>query len=388
MGTFQMLDTHNETFVGQIEGILTRRSCEILLHIIANPQFARLVKDMTLVVYPDHPASYEILTLVKALGALRNLRTLRCYGSPSSRYAFEEILEAVPQTLEHILYSTALPLDLTEHLPNLEYLEYRNITYYPEDVWVYNQLVSLEITSDNLDNPINIDFICHHCPELQELSVTGDIWAAVCLSLPPDTTFPKLQSLRLSCTERLSSDSAPKDSHFAALADFLRAHRGLRRLYLRFTNTGCGQIIMLLDIIQTFQNLDVLGIHTGNVMLTEKRLEDLVTRLPLTPKALQLSTAWSSSTGNHVAITMNALSAMPNLEFLHIYGTYSRLPFSPEELAMDLKGLRRVGLTRALWDIVRNGPEVEALKWPRWKIKFFAESDFDDPDDAWLFKYH
>jgi hypothetical protein len=79
---------------------------------------------------------------------------------------------------------------------------------------------------------------------------------------------------------------------------------------------------------------------------------------------------------------------MPNLKFLHIYGTVARLPFSPEELALELKGLTRVGLTRALWDIDRSGPEIQTFKWPRWKIKFFTESDFEDPDDAWLFKYH
>lgn len=85
---------------------------------------------------------------------------------------------------------------------------------------------------------------------------------------------------------------------------------------------------------------------------------------------------------------MDALSQMPNLTFLHIYGTEQRLPFSAEELANELHGLTRVALTRAIWDIDRTGQEIQTLKWPRWKIKFFAESDFHNPDDAWLYRYH
>lgn len=84
---------------------------------------------------------------------------------------------------------------------------------------------------------------------------------------------------------------------------------------------------------------------------------------------------------------MDALSVMPNLTFLHVYRTYMRLPLSAEELAIELKSLTMVGLTRALWDIDRTGPEIQVSKWPRWKVRFFAESDFQDPDAAWLFKY-
>lgn len=368
--------------------------------------------------------------MTKALGVLHNLRALRCYGSDLSKHAFEEILQAVPPTIERILYSTIISLDLTANLPNLECLEYRNTMYFPEDgasdlplsppppnntltnlnfhslihtrlkalaidavwvtripIWVYNQLVSLEINSDRLAHPINIDFICHHCPILEDLSATGEIWVGLCLSLPAETTFPRLQSLRLSC-EGFNGDGDPKAEHFAALSLFLRAHRNLRRLYLRFPDARWCQIRSLLGDIQAFRNLDALGIHAGSDALSEGDLEHLVTHIPLTPKALQLSMAWNTNTGSHVPIIMNALSALPNLQFLHIYGTYSRLPFSPEELALDLKGLRRVGLTRALWDIERNGSEFEGCKWPRWKIKFFSESDFDDADDAWLFKYH
>jgi hypothetical protein len=49
--------------------------------------------------------------------------------------------------------------------------------------------------------------------------------------------------------------------------------------------------------------------------------------------------------------------------------------------------LKLLGLTRGMRDIDRDGPEIQITKWPRWKTKFFVESDFQDPDFAWLVKY-
>lgn len=338
-------------------------------------------------------------------------------------------------------------LDVLDRLPNLNFLEYRNIIYYPEDgasdhiapptpsgntafaltftpslhnrlhalsldavwvdripVWVYNQLTVLEVSSENYEDPINLDFICHHCPILEELSITGDVLITVCLSLPREPTFPKLQSLRLSCE---MMGELPDDEHIETVSRFIQSHSNLRRLYLRFPDAAWFNIETLLADIRGLQRLEVLGLHTGADDLDEETLEMLLAYLPMSLKALQLAMSWNSSSGNHVPILvsqpslintrniadssrlqMNTLSGMSGLKFLHIYGTYMRLPLSAEELAMELKSLTMVGLTRALWDIDRTGPEIEVLKWPRWKVKFFAESDFHDPDDAWLFKYH
>lgn len=406
--------------------------------------------------------SYHLVTLTKAFGFLRNLRVLRCYGSYSSSERFQDILQAIPPSIEHILYSTCIvflihlshltymishiSLDITGSLPNLEYLEYRNVMYFLEDgtsniaffspapnytlknlkfnsvihtrlkalaidtvwmtwvpIWVYNQLISLEINNDNPLSPINVDFICHHCPILEDFSATGEILASFCLSLPQETTFPRLQSLRLSC-EGAAAGSGPEDTYFGALSYFIRAHRNLRRLYLRFPDASWSQVKSLLEDVHILPNLRVLGFHTGMKGLTEDELGYLVSFIPSSIKALHLSMFWSVTTGNHVSILvrppqscavatlstfsqMNALSAMPNLRFLHICSTYLLLPFSPDEISMDLQRLERVGLARDLWDIDRSGPVIQTHKWPRWKVKFFTESDFGDPDDAWLFKY-
>jgi hypothetical protein len=49
---------------------------------------------------------FYLVTLTKALGTLRNLRTFRCYHAVGGEHGLQEVLEVVPLTIEHILYST------------------------------------------------------------------------------------------------------------------------------------------------------------------------------------------------------------------------------------------------------------------------------------------
>jgi hypothetical protein len=173
-------------------------------------------------------------------------------------------------------------------------------------VWVYNQLVSVEINSDDPAHPINIDFICHHCPMLEDLSATGEIWAGLCLGLSQETTFSKLQSLRLSC-EGMNSEGPVQDAHISALAQFIRAHHKLRRLYLRFPDAPWRHIMTLLEDIEKLQNIEVLGLHAGFDDLDEGALEHLLSHIPFSQKALQLSMAWDTNTGRHVPILVRVV---------------------------------------------------------------------------------
>ncbi len=66
----------------------------------------------------------------------------------------------------------------------------------------------------------------------------------------------------------------------------------------------------------------------------------------------------------------------------------NRLPILLEDLATEIKGLRMIGLNRALWNVDRVGSEILTTKWPRWKTKFYVEDDFYCEDDAWLFEYN
>jgi hypothetical protein len=58
--TLRMLDTNNILFAFQTEQTLMHRSWEILLQIIQDTKFARLVKDVTVVVYTASQAIFEI----------------------------------------------------------------------------------------------------------------------------------------------------------------------------------------------------------------------------------------------------------------------------------------------------------------------------------------
>ncbi|KAF7782724.1 hypothetical protein Agabi119p4_2100 [Agaricus bisporus var. burnettii] len=429
--TFDMLETHQADFALETEHVLMRRSWEIQHRILDDPHFALLVKDMTVVIFTESQAIFEILTLTKVLDTLKNLRTFRCYGSDTNDFnqdVLTEIIQAVPSTVQHLLYSSRLSLDILDRLPNLTFLEYRPIVYHPDidfaaslplsedtlngfkfdssihrhlqalaidgiwveriPVWVYNQLTCLELISGNYDDQINLDFICHHCPLLESLSFVGEVHARICLTLPKETTFQRLHSLRLSCKWHTPGHGSTVD-HILSLTSFLQSHNTLRRLYLRVFEDIMivPSLPSFLRSIQELSHLEVFGLHTGYEDLTQEMLAYLLTYLPLGLKALNLAMSWDTNSGSHAALLMDFLSPMPNIRFLHIYRTAERLPVSVEELALELKGLTMIGLTRGIRDVDRSGPEIQITKWPRWKTKFFVESDFQDPDFAWLLKY-
>lgn len=61
----EMLDTNNQPFALEVEHKLMHRSWEILHRILDDVQFARLIKDVTVVVFTDSPAIFEIRESVK-----------------------------------------------------------------------------------------------------------------------------------------------------------------------------------------------------------------------------------------------------------------------------------------------------------------------------------
>jgi hypothetical protein len=71
-----------------------------------------------------------------------------------------------------------------------------------------------------------------------------------------------------------------------------------------------------------------------------------------------------------------------------MYGITTRLPLKLDDIAVTATNVKLMGLNRALWDVVTRTPELELRKWPRWKIKFCVEEDFEEPDHHWLFQYN
>mgnify|MGYP001442263905 CR=1 FL=1 len=82
------------------------------------------------------------------------------------------------------------------------------------------------------------------------------------------------------------------------------------------------------------------------------------------------------------------MSTLPKLTFAHFYGAFGRLPILLIDVVTEVPTLQTVGLNRALWNVNRHGPELELLKWPRWKIKFCTPEDFECDDHFWLFQYN
>lgn len=63
--TLEMLETNDRAFALETEHKLMRRSWEILHRILEDPQFARLVKDLTVVAFTESQAVFEIREFVK-----------------------------------------------------------------------------------------------------------------------------------------------------------------------------------------------------------------------------------------------------------------------------------------------------------------------------------
>lgn len=171
-------------------------------------------------------------------------------------------------------------------------------------VWVYNQLTSLEINSENHSDPINIDFICHHCPILESLSLVGEVHVAVCLTLPQEPTFPKLRSFRLSCKWYTPAQSCTTE-HILAVSRFIQSHNNLRRLYLRILEGDWLDVDPFLTSIKGLRHLEVLGFNTGTEDLDEEMLATILAHLPFGLRALQLAMSWDTNTGSHAAILVS-----------------------------------------------------------------------------------
>lgn len=240
-------------------------------------------------------------------------------------------------------------IDILDQLPNLTFLECRRIVYHPDidyaillphskntlnnlefnisihshlqalaidviwveriPVWVYNQLTCLELVGENPLDQINFDFICHHCPRLENLSFIGEIHASVCVNLPQETTFPRLHSLRLSCKWQIPPQGYTTEI-ISSLIGFLRSHNNLRRLYLRVAE----DIMIMpsfepfLTSIQELRHLEVFGLHTGYEDLTQEKLANLLTYIPMGLKALSLAMSWDTNSGSHAAILVSTFS--------------------------------------------------------------------------------
>ncbi|TFK44928.1 hypothetical protein BDQ12DRAFT_673828 [Crucibulum laeve] len=426
-----IVDTSDPSFYEATCERLMRRSWEILHYIARQPNFARVVKSVTVIAFTDSSSIFEQLCLEEGIRALTNLRTFRWIGT-SPRFP-EHFMDSISQGLHILVVQSALPLiNIHEH-NELTHLHFPIPFYYPKNVtldsiavdealWtyseavnvstivedaaealqslmiistriavvpmrVYNTLTELEICVVDEAHLPELDLVFRHAIVLESLTLVGFIphSAAAFSVLPSDApSLPYLRSFRLSC-ERDFTDTFEDYPRF--LCEFLQAHPILRQLHLRVAEADDTFLAAILPVIGGLQELEVLGLHTGRTYFSENEIMLLTDNLPYRLKALHLAIIWEHSQTNLVSL-VNALVPLPQLSFLQLYGIDVPFPPLAEDLATDLKHLKLVGLNRHLWDVDWVGSEVILTRWPKWKAKFCTEDDFDSADDAWLYKFH
>ncbi|KAF9529719.1 hypothetical protein CPB83DRAFT_852050 [Crepidotus variabilis] len=432
-----MLNTNHRHWVEEVARKLMIKSWELLNHISEEPSFARVVKSLTVISFADGFSIFERMTLANTLLSIPNLETFRWIGNHPDFGS--TVAEYLPTTLRRLEIQASLPLESLNHISRLESVHLSMPWFFPDDeeahdswtndedlfdledpdnltlesmfqtvgphitnlrisgsqygaipVRIFNCLLDLEIFFlGGEDETVGLDLIFHHATQLQSLTWIGYINRRAYTFLPPSTStlLPNLTSFRLSGVFDFDDITQnPTDrTDFDCLLHFLQNRKLLRRLYVRLPDLHWPLGLELWAIAKTLDKLEILGLHTGEGQIGEGDLNRILDLLPRQLRALHVAFDCGA---NNLLPLLDAIASMPNLSFLHLYGTISRLPILLEDLAAENKQLQMIGLNRAIWDIERVGHGIVTNKWPRWKIKFNVEEDFLNEDDAWLFHYN
>ncbi|KAF9486032.1 hypothetical protein BDN70DRAFT_822873 [Pholiota conissans] len=428
----EALNTFDTSWTAETATKLICKSWEILNRICQDPQFARVVKSITVIAFSDGLGMIEKLTVANVFPFVPNLQTFRWIGDHPS---FDDIVaKNLPQTLNGlIVQSPTFPLNSLRHIQNMKTLHLSIPFFYPDDeeahdgcvedfyvaadifalpiedvlntfsttlqslrlcashirsvpIRIYSTLLELEIvgTISDAEELTGLDVMFRYATFLESLTLAGYLDYAFASFLPHHSVadaLPRLTSFRLSTEYQ---DALTEDA-FSQLCGFLHGRKLLRRLYLRLPEMNLDQTTRLLPVIKDLTGLEVLGLHTGRHLITNDHLAALVDSISPNLRALHLAMNWG---GDTLLQLVDGAGKLPHLSFLHLYGVVSRLPVLIGDLAEEAPGLNTIGLNRALWSIDRVGSEILTTKWPRWKIKFCVEADFCSPDDSWLFKYN
>ncbi|PPQ63018.1 hypothetical protein CVT24_005964 [Panaeolus cyanescens] len=381
----------------------------------------------------EETATKLMVNISAALQALNNLETFRWIGCAP---LFDHIVaNHLPSNLRSLIKFSSVPWDSIQELSSLTCLHLPVTFYFPDDEEVHdglnedqdlaefcpipnigalydsaiflnltdlripaihvrdlpirlsNALLNLEIffTLHHDDELIGLDLVLHHVVILESLSLVGYLQPQLIVLLASDnggSILPSLQSFRLSSHLGMWEE-ALEMSTIPYLIHFLEGRNQLRRLYIRLPEIQTNDLQSLLSVIKNLYSVEVLGIYTGE--LQDDSLAYLLHCLPVNLVALHIAMDWS---GYNLLPLIDTLEKLTKLTFLHLYGTRVRLPILLEDMANACQNLTTVGLNRSLWTIDREGDAILTTKWPRWRIKFNTEEEFDSHDHAWLFKYY
>jgi hypothetical protein len=270
-------------------------------------------------------------------------------------------------------------------------------------VRVLSRLKELSICITTDCENLALDLVYRHAPQLQSLSIVGLIGQEIFPILVANAScLPCLHSFRLTC-DNMTMGVAPDSEWLDSLFDFIGERTNLRRLYIRIPSINLDGTTRHLSLLQKLKHLEVFGVHTGDTVVDDRFLTQLLDVLPRELKAFHLGMEWVggplltmvvffSKSGLHNLLTrylqVDHLAAFSSLTFAHFYGASYRLPIQVMDLVTDIPTLQLVGLNRALWDVDRSDRDPEIKKWPRWKVKFCTVEDFDSHDQYWLFQYN
>lgn len=266
---------------------------------------------------------------------------------------------------------------------------------------VLDTLKQLDICITTILTTPGFDLVLRHSVALEGLTIYGYCDQSVFSWLDCNATdVPCLRSFRLSC-DRFGMFQPPSTHELAVLTKFLQDRPNIRRLHLRIPSLDLVSLESLAPSIKAMTSLEVLGLHTGTVNVDDWFIPFILNILPPTLKGMHLAVDWNGSSllplvsvqlfsiySTHRPLQIDHLPRLPHLSFFHMYGTLTRLPLKLDDIAITAANVKLMGLNRALWDVVARTPELELRKWPRWKIKFCVEEDFEDPDHYWLFQYN
>ncbi|KAF9047441.1 hypothetical protein BJ165DRAFT_1344136 [Panaeolus papilionaceus] len=430
-----MLNTTDAEWMEETALKLMGRSWALLNRICRDPIFAKGVRSLTIVAFMDGLAIFEKFNISATLQAVSNLETFRWIGCAP---LFDHVVaNSLPPNLRSLVIQSyrSIPWDSIQGLSSLTCLHLPISFYFPDDEEVHdglnedqdiaefcpipnigalydspifhnltdlripalhvrdlpirlsNALLNLEIffTLNHDDELIGLDLVLHHVIILESLSLVGYLQPQLLVLLSASSNqniLPALTSLRISSHLGMWEET-PSMSTAPYLTHFLENRNQLRRLYIRLPGIQTEDRQDLLSVIKALTSIEVLGVYTG--LLQDDSLGYLLECLPTNLIALQIAMDWR---GYNLLSLIDALETLPKLTFLHLYGTLTRLPILLEDMANACQTLTTVGLNRSLWTIDRQGSNILTTKWPRWRIKFNTEEEFDLPDHAWLFKYY
>ncbi|KAH9830574.1 uncharacterized protein C8Q71DRAFT_358930 [Rhodofomes roseus] len=420
----------------KLEDERSSRSFDLLYHIIVDPHFASVIRDMEVHAYKvdGERRAFEIRECMHLNWnrTMRNLRPVpRLFGDcarlsaqsllvhlarhgPQPTVAIIDSLARLCRSLRHL----SVPMESLGDLP-LERL---------------NRVCSIGISTTSMDLDAEItdhSFSTKMCTTIQESLQTlevpfrrpADIPAACLPNLThlnlvlmktfdglervlrglPDlrllsitTAGPLHQDAVYACVSSLQSDLPNLESFGVSdldhtvlmdeaqiLADFLRNRLSLRRVdYAVNIPTGC--IGLFLEAIGTLKNLEVFHMAMLDQPLTQEFSVGLLSRLPSSLVAMSLST------DGHLT-DRNALSQFwayfTNLQYLYIR-TWAETDITVDAIVEGSTTLELVGYNGRFYDVERRADQPLSLSpWSHRKLEFRNARDLGCEGWEWLMRY-